>query len=238
VDCRITGNEGQSYDLDVIPAIVLAAGRSSRMGRLKANLPVGHTTPRNPSSPEAYDTFLTHIVRTLGDAGVADVVIVVGHEMDAVLGSFAESGLSARFVENDDYDSGQLSSLLAGLRVVDRPGVLAALVTLVDVPFVSAATIRAVIERYHQARAFIVRPTRNGRHGHPLLIDRSLFERLRHADPGEGAKALVRAHATPEGAVEVDDEGAFCDIDTPEEYERALSAFGRADREVLKERPD
>jgi molybdenum cofactor cytidylyltransferase len=241
VDCRITCRERQSYDLDVIPAIVLAAGRSSRMGRLKANLPVGRTTPRNPgnpASPETNDTFLTHIVRMLGDAGIADVVIVVGHEMDAVLGSFAESGLSARFVVNDDYESGQLSSLLAGLRVVDRPGVAAALVTLVDVPFVSSATVRAVIERYHQAHAPIVRPTRNGRHGHPLLIDRALFERLRHADPVEGAKAVVRAHATAEGAVEVDDEGAFCDIDTPEEYERALSVFGRADRVALKDRRD
>jgi molybdenum cofactor cytidylyltransferase len=201
------------------------------MGRLKPNLPVSRTTPRdpgNPARPGNIDTFLTHIVRTLGDAAIDDVVIVVGHEMDAVLGRFAESGLSARFVENHDYESGQLSSLLAGLRVVDRPGVAAALVTLVDVPFVSAATVRAVVERYHQTHAPIVRPTSNGRHGHPLLVDRALFDRLRHADPGEGAKAVVRAHASPDGEVEVDDEGAFADIDTPETYERALSAFGRA----------
>jgi molybdenum cofactor cytidylyltransferase len=222
----------------MIPAIVLAAGRSSRMGCLKPNLPVISRSTRNPGTSatpgrhQQTDTFLTHIVRTLGDAGIGDVVIVVGHEMNAVLSSFAKSGLSARFVENADYDSGQLSSLLAGLRVVDRPGVVAALVTLVDVPFVSASTVRAVIDRYHQTHAPIVRPTCSGRHGHPLLIDRALFDRLRHADPGEGAKAVVRAHATLEGAVEVDDEGAFGDIDTPEEYERALSAFGRVDRVV------
>lgn len=206
-----------SYDPCVIPAIVLAAGRSSRMGRLKANLPLGSD-----------ETFLTHIVRTLGEAGIDDVIIVVGHEMDAVLGRFAASGLSARFVENADYESGQFSSLLAGLRVVDRPGVVATLVTLVDVPFVSTATVRAVLERYHQTHAPIVRPTRGGRHGHPLLVDRSLFDQLRHADPTEGAKPVVRAHVTPDGEVEVDDEGAFGDIDTPEEYERALSVFERA----------
>ena len=117
-----------SYDPCVIPAIVLAAGKSSRMGRLKANLPRAETTHFSLASSGR-----------CCDAGVDDVVIVVGHEMDAVLGSFAESGLSARFVENADYESGQLSSLLAGLRVVDRPGVVAALITLVDVPFVSAA---------------------------------------------------------------------------------------------------
>jgi molybdenum cofactor cytidylyltransferase len=129
-------------------------------------------------------------------------------------------------VENADYESGQLSSLLAGLRVVDRPGVVAALVTLVDVPFVSAATVRAVLERYHQTHAPIVRPTLNGRHGHPMLVDRGLFDKLRHSDPDEGAKPVVRAYVTPAGEVEVDDEGAFADIDTPEEYERALSVFG------------
>ena len=212
----------QSYDACVIPAIVLAAGKSSRMGRLKANLPLG--------SPGNTDTFLTHIVRTLLDAGIDDVVIVLGHEMDAVLRNFAESGLPARFVENADYESGQLSSLLAGLRVVDRPGVGATLVTLVDVPFVSAATVRAVVERYQRTHAPIVRPTRGGRHGHPLLVDRSLFDQLRHADPREGAKPVVHAHASADGDVEVDDEGAFADIDTPEEYERALSVFERGAR--------
>lgn len=189
------------------------------MGRLKANLPVG------PSRPGEKDTFLTLIVRTLLDAGIDDVVIVLGHEMDAVLRTFRESGLSARFVENADYASGQLSSLVAGLRVVDRPGVVATLVTLVDIPFVSARTVRAVVECYQRTHAPIVRPTRGGRYGHPLLVDRSLFDQLRHADPTVGAKSVVRAHATTDGDVEVDDEGAFADIDTPEDYQRALSVF-------------
>jgi molybdenum cofactor cytidylyltransferase len=189
------------------------------MGRLKANL---------PASP--HDTFLTRIVRTLLDAGIDDVVIVLGHDMDAVLSNFAESGLPARFVENRDYASGQLSSLVAGLRIVDRPGVVATLVTLVDIPFVSAGTVRAVVERYHRTHAPIVRPTRGGRYGHPLLVDRALFDELRHADPAEGAKPVVRAHATVDGNVEVDDEGAFADIDTPEEYTRALSVFDRGAR--------
>ena len=202
------------------------------MGRLKANLPVGAATPGNPGNNA--DTFLTHIVRTLLDAGIDDVVIVLGHEMDAVLRHFAESGLPARFVENADYASGQLSSLVAGLRVIDRPGVVATLVTLVDIPFVSAATVRAVVERYQRTHALIVRPTSAGRHGHPILVDRALFDELRHADPVEGAKPVVRAHATADGDVEVDDEGAFADIDTPEDYTRALSVFGRAARAVLK----
>src|SRR5689334_4286818 len=128
------------YDSPVIPAIVLAAGKSTRMGRAKATLPLDRD-----------DTFLTRIVRTFVDAGVEDVIIVVGHDADAIVASFADADAvmsRARFVDNPDYEQGQLSSLLAGLKVVDRPGVVAALVTLVDVPLVSPATVRAVIDCY------------------------------------------------------------------------------------------
>jgi CTP:molybdopterin cytidylyltransferase MocA len=195
----------------MIPAVVLAAGRSSRMGRPKASLPIGD------------DTFLSRIVRTFLDAGVEDVVVVVGHDAESIVTDFSQSGLPARFVVNTNYDRGQLSSMLAGLSVVDRPGVTAALMTLVDVPLVSAATVRAVIDRYHATHAPVVRPTSGARHGHPLLLDRSMFDALRAADPETGAKPVVRAHASVEGDLEItDDEGAFTDIDTAEDYRRML----------------
>ena len=124
---------------------------------------------------------------------------------------------------NPEYDRGQPSSLLAGLAVVDRPGVSAMLVTLVDVPLVSASTVRAVLARYRDTHAPIVRPTSGDRHGHPLLIDRSLFAALRAADPSAGVKPIVRAHATPTGDIPIDDEGAFTDIDTEEEYRRIVT---------------
>jgi molybdenum cofactor cytidylyltransferase len=193
----------------MIPAIVLAAGRSSRMGRAKATLPIGD-----------HDIFLTRIVRTLLAADVDDVVVVVGHDAEPIAASFAASGLPARFVVNPNYDRGQLSSLLAGLGVVDRPGVAAVLVTLVDVPLVSEATVRAVIDCYRRTKAPVVRPTSGDRHGHPLLIDRRLFDALRNARDDDGAKPVVRAHASAAGDVAVDDEGAFTDIDTVREYER------------------
>ena len=199
----------------VIPAIVLAAGRSSRMGRAKATLPL-----------DAGDTFLTRIVRTFLDAGVDDVVVVVGHDADAIVRSFSESGLPARFAVNRQYDRGQLSSLVAGLGVVDRPGVAAVLVTLVDVPLVSAATVRAVTECYRRTRAPVVRPTSGARHGHPLLIARSLFDALRAADPIAGAKPIVRAHASPAGDLAIADEGSFTDIDTEEEYRKVIDGAG------------
>jgi molybdenum cofactor cytidylyltransferase len=199
----------------VIPAIVLAAGRSSRMGRAKANLPL-----------DGGDTFLTRIVRTMLAAGVDDVVIVVGHEAESIIAAFAESGLPARFAVNRGYDRGQLSSLLAGLALVDRPGVAAVLVTLVDVPLVSAATIRAVVDHYRRTHAPVVRPASGARHGHPLLLDRSLFDALRAADDQAGAKPVVRAHASTAGDIPIDDEGAFVDVDTAEDYSRLIAGNG------------
>jgi molybdenum cofactor cytidylyltransferase len=198
----------------VIPAIVLAAGKSTRMGRAKPLLPL----------PDG-DTFLTRIIRTLADASVDDVVVVLGHEAEAIAASVAERGLAPRMVVNRDYESGQFSSLLAGLRAVDRPGIQALLLTLVDVPLVTSTTVRAVVDRYRSSHAPIVRPVsaaRSDLHGHPVLIDRSLFSALRAADPATGAKPVVRAHVSAAGDLVTDDEGAFLDIDTPEDYERVM----------------
>jgi molybdenum cofactor cytidylyltransferase len=199
----------------MIPVIVLAAGKSSRMGRPKAAL-----------SLAGGDTFITRVVRAFTSASVEDVVVVVGHDAQAVVDAFAASDLRARFVENPDYEQGQLSSLLAGLNVVDRPGVVATLVTLVDVPLISAATVKAVVDRYRTTRAPVVRPVRgaehhqHGQHGHPVLIDRKLFDAIRRSDPATGAKPVIRAYASAAGDVVVDDDGAFADADTPDDYER------------------
>lgn len=199
----------------MIPAIVLAAGKSARMGRSKAMLPLGDA-----------DTFLSRIVRTFQQADVDEVVVVLGHEAEAVAASIEGRGLSPRLVVNEHYESGQLSSLLAGLRAIDRPGVNAMLLTLVDVPLVSAATVRAVVERYRATDAPIVRPVRGALHGHPVLIARSLFDAIRTADPSRGAKSIVRAHASAAGDVVIEDAGAFLDIDTPDDYARAVAESG------------
>lgn len=179
------------------------------------------------------DTFLTRIIRAFHDAGVEDVVVVIGHDAAAVRASLVEHGIQlapdpatdshlrgVRVVVNPAYESGQLSSLLTGLDAIDRPGVHAVLMTLVDVPMVSASTIRRVIDRYHAAHAPVVRPVRGAEHGHPVLIDRTLFDQLRHADASAGAKPVIRAHASEAGNVPVDDDGAFFDVDTPADYAR------------------
>ena len=127
-----------------------------------------------------------------------------------------------RFVENPDYESGQLSSLVTGLDAADGPDVSAVLMTLVDVPLVTAATVRAVVDQYLRTSVAIVRPTRGNEHGHPILIDRSVFDELRRADRTIGAKPIVRAHASAAGDIPIADLGAFLDIDTADDYRRAV----------------
>jgi molybdenum cofactor cytidylyltransferase len=190
-------------------AVILAAGLSTRMGgRSKALLRF-----------DDRDVFVTRIIRTLHDAGITDVVVVTGHQADAVRGAVEAAGLAARCVHNDAYRSGQFSSLLAGLDVIDRDDVDGTLLALVDAPLFSAATVRAIVRRFEETHAPVVRAVRGDEHGHPVLIARTLFAAIRAADPARGAKPVVRGHASPAGDVPVDDPGAFIDIDTLADYE-------------------
>jgi len=192
-------------------AIVLAAGLSMRMGG----------RPKGLLVLDDKDTFVTRIIRTFNSGGINDVVVVIGHEADKVGAAVERSGLSARTAVNDRYREGQLSSILAGLEQIDRPDVDAAFLALVDAPLFQVSTVRALLERFEQTQAPIVRAVREGdQHGHPVLISRALFASLRAADPSRGAKPIVRGHATPDGDVAVDDPGAFIDIDTPEDFEK------------------
>ena len=195
----------------MIPAIVLAGGRSSRMGRPKALLPIGDD-----------ETFFDRITRTLVEAGLDEVVVVVGADARAIRATAAPRA-GVRIVDNPDHERGQLTSLVAGLAAIGG-NAEAALVTLIDVPLVSTLTVRALLTEWRTRPAPIIRPVSNGRHGHPVIFDRTLFAELRAADPRQGAKLVVRAHAAAIVEVPVEDEGAFTDIDTLEDYERV---FGR-----------
>jgi molybdenum cofactor cytidylyltransferase len=195
----------------MIPALILAAGASTRMGRPKALLPTSEG-----------ETFIARLLRTFSTAGVDDLVVVVGAHADVVRAALARQPVPVRIVENRQYERGQLSSLVSALDVVDRPGVKAVLAMPVDMPLVSPDTVRAVLEAYRGAPNLIVRPARGDRHGHPVLFDRAMFPELRAADPSRGARSVIGAHLRQTLDVTVTDEGAFQDIDTPEEYERCI----------------
>lgn len=197
----------------MISGIVLAAGASSRMGQPKAELPFGQTG----------ETVLSRIVSALLAGGVPEVVVVSGAHIDAVHRAMPPHEPRARVIEHPGWAHGQLSSLLAGLDAIDDPQLEAALVTPVDVPLVSARTVAAVINAWRRTRAPIVRPVSGERHGHPVIFDRTVFAALRTADPNVGAKAVFALNRDRVLNVEVDDPGAFEDIDTPEDYDKLQS---------------
>src|SRR5262249_38675618 len=168
--------------------------------------------------------FVARIVRTFADAGFDEGTVVTGAVHPRIVDAVRDDHppIVVHFARNPDPSRGQLSSIWTGLDAAVRPATSAILVTLVDLPFVSSATVRAVADAYRRSRAPIVRPIVDGRHGHPVLFDRTLFEALRVADPSAGAKSVVRAHADAIVHVNVDDPGSLADIDTPDEYERLV----------------
>jgi molybdenum cofactor cytidylyltransferase len=197
----------------MIAPIVLAAGESTRMGSPKALLPDREGRP-----------FVARIVRTCAGAGFDEVTVVTGTLHEPIVAAVAADRppIAVRFARNPDPSRGQLSSIWTGLDSAVRPGVSAIMITLVDVPLVSSATMRAVADAYRRTHAAIVRPALDDRHGHPVVFDEALFDALRRADPAAGAKSVLRAHAAEIVHVAVDDPGSVEDVDTPEEYERML----------------
>ena len=196
----------------IIPGVVLAAGRSTRMGRPKALLPAG---------PDG-ETFVGRIVRTFRAAGVEEVVVVAAGVAEEIGRVLAQEQPPPRVVVNPDPGRGQFSSLQIGLRAVSRPGVGGAMVTLVDVPLVSAGTVERLLAVHRGTGAPLVRPEREGRHGHPVIFDQSLFREIIAAPAGSTAKAIVAAHRRESVSVPVAEDGPFRDFDTPAEYARAF----------------
>ncbi|MBE3134474.1 MAG: nucleotidyltransferase family protein [Acidobacteria bacterium] len=203
----------------MIAGVILAAGYSVRMGEPKALLRIG------PSGP----TFLLQVVGTLRRAGLDTIVVVVGVHGEQIRAAVATVTPPVEVAVNEDPSRGQLSSLITALDLADRPEVEAVLVTPVDQPLISVETVTEVIAAYQRTRAPIVRPAHGARHGHPVIFDRSVFDELRRADLSAGARSVIRAHEAAAIDVPVDDEGAFTDIDTRDDYERLCGSLRRED---------
>ncbi len=202
----------------MIAGIVLAAGRSRRMGRPKPLLRF-----RGAS-------FLERAVGALRGGGCGEVVVVVvaAPPDDPAAAAIAEAaeGAGARVVVSPRPDAEQVDSLRAGLAALP-PEAAAAVVLPADVPGVDAAAVRAVVEAFRARGAPVVRAVHAGEHGHPVLFARRVFADL-FADPlPEGARSVVRAYAAELEEVEVDAPALLLDVDTPDDYRRLLAEHGR-----------
>jgi molybdenum cofactor cytidylyltransferase len=196
----------------MLRGVILAAGASTRMGTPKAAL-----TLFRPG-----DTFVSALVSRFVEAGLPDVVVITGAAEQPVRQALGRIRPPVRVVHNSRWQEGQLTSLLAGLAVPPGEVLEGVMMTLVDAPLVSVATLRLLLRTWRHTRAPIVRPARGATHGHPVIFDAAVFAELRMADPRVGAKSVVRTHAERIANVPVEDDGAFIDIDTPDDYQQAL----------------
>jgi molybdenum cofactor cytidylyltransferase len=194
--------------------LILAAGDSSRMGRDKALLP---WPPQVTGQALSSDTFLSAAIRSLARA-TEFVMVVVGKNEAALAPIIYAQGAS--LVVNPDPSRGQFSSLQIGLREVLSHGRDAAMVTLVDRPPVSTATVQTLHDTFEGADQSIwaVVPEFSSKHGHPYLVGREMMEAFLRVPATSIARDIEHAHQKHIQYLSVDDPLVALNINTPEDY--------------------
>jgi len=191
----------------MIAALVLAAGRSRRMGTQKLLLPVGG------------QPLIARIVDEVLRSPVDQVFVVTGREGERIGQALARRRV--QFVTNSDAEGEMLSSVRSGLRAV--PGTCdAALVVMGDQPSIKAETISLLLQAYQTGGRGIVVPTCGGRRGHPLLFAMSYRDEILSRYDEVGLRGLLQAHREDVLEVEVAAPGILEDLDVPEDYRRTV----------------
>jgi molybdenum cofactor cytidylyltransferase len=201
-------------------AVVLAAGESTRMGTDKALLPWPPATGPGETGRTAASrqTFLSAAIAAFSP--FADMVIVVAGGNEPVLAPvvYANGG---ELVQNPEPARGQFSSLQVGLQEVLNRGRDAAMITLVDRPPVSAATLKTLLAAFQTAVGdgkWAVVPEYRGKHGHPLLAGREMIEAFLRAPATATARAIQQQNQDHIEYVAVDDPSVTINLNTPEDY--------------------
>lgn len=196
--------------------ILLAAGASQRMGTPKPLLPFGDRT--------TLEQCLFH----LQEGSIKRVVVVLGcarNQIEELLAPlFQEKGIQVAF--NERYREGMLSSVQCGIRAAEALRPDGYLVSLVDQPFVTATTIRAVVDAFCSTEKRIVVPTFEGQRGHPICLDASLRDAILSLDiEGGGLRTLIRRLEEETLLVPLSSDEILRDMDTPEDYHRELERW-------------
>jgi len=194
----------------MICAIVLAAGRSERMGTQKLLLPLGG----RPVIVRVMDELL----RSLVDK----VLVVVEREGERIRVALQDH--AATFVTNPEHEGDMLSSVRCGLRAVPTvcEGVL---VALGDQPGISSTLVDEMIRSFRHRQSALVVPTCQGRRGHPLLFGAQLSHEVLHQHGSYGLRGLLESHAGEILEIPVSAPSTLEDMDTPEDYERQRKLF-------------
>jgi molybdenum cofactor cytidylyltransferase len=192
-----------------VVAVVLAAGRGSRMGQNKMLAPFNNTT------------MLGATLDNIQAAGVDEVIVVTGHDHEMLASMLWQRNV--RVVHNPDYQQGMSSSLAAGVRAAGA--IDAVIVCLGDMPRVKAQVLDRMIAAFNpiEHRSIVV-PTYKGEFGNPVLWGAEHFQRLTSLQGDKGARALIAGLKAEATEVDVDDEGILRDADTPEELAKLTAS--------------
>jgi len=195
-----------------ISGVVLAAGLSRRfVAEHPKQLALFHGVPLVRRAVEA----------ALGSR-LDELIVVVGHAVDAVLAALAD--LDLRAVINPDFAAGQSTSVRQGLAHVS-PSARGAMFLPCDQPLLSAALVDRLIEAHARHAASIVSPSFLGRHGTPVLWDRCFFPELASLRGDTGGRSLLQHHQQERVLVPLDDEAPLLDVDTADDLARLQRAF-------------
>ncbi len=191
----------------MISAIVLAAGRSQRMGRQKLLLNVGDRP------------MLTRIVDEVLASPVDEVLVVLRQGECEIPGALA--GRPVRLVPNPDPESEMLGSVRCGLSAAS-PEATAILLVLGDQPGVSRRMIAELLQVFRSGEKRIVVPSYGGRRGHPLVFASHYREEILNDYDGVGVRALLQAHPADVQEVPFSTPDVLEDVDLPEDYRRVV----------------
>ena len=191
----------------MISGLVLAAGRSERMGTPKQLLPFGSLT------------LIEQVIRTLTRSRLGkDVVVVLGHRaMDIVK---RISGLPVRLAYNPDPEGDMISSIRCGLAYIEPEQ--AFLIALGDQPLVTTGIVDRLIDEYERHPEGMVLPVHEGKRGHPMILSSAYREEILFESMPGGLKALRDRHADSVRPVPVDTDAVLIDMDYRSDYEEAL----------------
>ena len=189
----------------MIAAVILAAGRSRRMGQPKMVLPWGRLT------------VIGQVISAFQSAGIRDILVVTGGAREQV--EKAVAPYSIRTIHNSEYEQGEmLSSLQLGVGAMN-PEVEAALIALGDQPQLQEETVRLVSEAYQRTGSGLVVPSFQKRRGHPWLVARPLWEELLSLRSPASPRDFLNRHSADILYVNVDTPSILTDLDTPQDYE-------------------
>jgi molybdenum cofactor cytidylyltransferase len=184
-----------------VAAVVLAAGRSTRMGSNKLLEPLGGVP------------LVRRVAEAAIEAKLEPVVVVTGHDGAAVGATL--DGLSVRLVENPDFADGLSTSLKVGIGSLPQ-GLDAAMILLGDMPLVTASLLRRLVAAFEaEPGGLAAVPLHEGEWGNPVILAPALFGDVQDLSGDTGARGLLESRRDMVIEVPVSDDAVVVDVDTP-----------------------